>query len=310
MINKKTGRTKKDEIFEAEKNGEKILDKVQTAAESENISEDGETENAGAAYAQDENDIINDNTSDTENSENGKSDNKTARFDELIKGEFKSEYEKKIKENLSRRFKETDSLKRRLGEAEKIAQLLADKYGLTNTDIDEIKKAVDADDGYIKQEAEKSGMSVDDLKYMKKLESENARLKRASFENERNTQMKNKMRALYSESEQTAKEYPDFDLNRESENPKFVALLKSGVDVKTAYEVVHHNDIMSKLVNDTARETQKRTAESMRSVKSRPVENGSNDLSAAILKSDVSKLTPEQRAEIAKRVARGENITF
>ena len=48
----------------------------------------------------------------------------------------------------------------------------------------------------------------------------------------------------------------------------------------------------------------------MRSVKSRPVENGSNDLSAAILKSDVSKLTPEQRAEIAKRVARGENITF
>ncbi len=310
MINKKTGRTKKDEIFEAEKNGEKILDKVQTAAESENISEDGETENAGAAYAQDENDIINDNTSDTENSENGKSDNKTARFDELIKGEFKSEYEKKIKENLSRRFKETDSLKRRLGEAEKIAQLLADKYGLTNTDIDEIKKAVDADDGYIKQEAEKRGMSVDDLKYMKKLESENARLKRASFENERNTQMKNKMRALYSESEQTAKEYPDFDLNRESENPKFVALLKSGVDVKTAYEVVHHNDIMSKLVNDTARETQKRTAESMRSVKSRPVENGSNDLSAAILKSDVSKLTPEQRAEIAKRVARGENITF
>ena len=310
MINKKTGRTKKDEIFEAEKNGEKILDKVQTAAESENISEDGETENAGAAYAQDENDIINDNTSDTENSENGKSDNKTARFDELIKGEFKSEYEKKIKENLSRRFKETDSLKRRLGEAEKIAQLLADKYGLTNTDIDEIKKAVDADDGYIKQEAEKRGMSVDDLKYMKKLESENARLKRASFENERNTQMKNKMRALYSESEQTAKEYPDFDLNRESENPKFVALLKSGVDLKTAYEVVHHNDIMSKLVNDTARETQKRTAESMRSVKSRPVENGSNDLSAAILKSDVSKLTPEQRAEIAKRVARGENITF
>lgn len=310
MINKKTGRTKKDEIFEAEKNGEKILDKVQTAAESENISEDGETENAGAAYAQDENDIINDNTSDIENSENGKSDNKTARFDELIKGEFKSEYEKKIKENLSRRFKETDSLKRRLGEAEKIAQLLADKYGLTNTDIDEIKKAVDADDGYIKQEAEKRGMSVDDLKYMKKLESENARLKRASFENERNTQMKNKMRALYSESEQTAKEYPDFDLNRESENPKFVALLKSGVDVKTAYEVVHHNDIMSKLVNDTARETQRRTAESMRSVKSRPVENGSNDLSAAILKSDVSKLTPEQRAEIAKRVARGENITF
>ncbi len=310
MINKKTGRTKKDEIFEAEKNGEKILDKVQTAAESENISEDGETENAGAAYAQDENEIINDNTSDIENSENGKSDNKTARFDELIKGEFKGEYEKKIKENLSRRFKETDSLKRRLGEAEKIAQLLADKYGLTNTDIDEIKKAVDADDGYIKQEAEKRGMSVEDLKYMKKLESENARLKRASFENERNTQIKNKMRALYTESEQTAKEYPDFDLNRESENPKFVALLKSGVDVKTAYEVVHHNDIMSKLVNDTARETQRRTAESMRSVKSRPVENGSNDLSAAILKSDVSKLTPEQRAEIAKRVARGESITF
>lgn len=310
MINKKTGRTKKDEIFEAEKNGEKILDKVQTVAESENVSEDGETENAGAAYAQDENEIINDNTSDIENSENGKSDNKTARFDELIKGEFKGEYEKKIKENLSRRFKETDSLKRRLGEAEKIAQLLADKYGLTNTDIDEIKKAVDADDGYIKQEAEKRGMSVDDLKYMKKLESENARLKRASFENERNTQIKNKMRALYTESEQTAKEYPDFDLNRESENPKFVALLKSGVDVKTAYEVVHHNDIMSKLVNDTARETQRRTAESMRSVKSRPVENGSNDLSAAILKSDVSKLTPEQRAEIAKRVARGESITF
>ena len=50
--------------------------------------------------------------------------------------------------------------------------------------------------------------------------------------------------------------------------------------------------------------------ERLLSQKRRPVENGLSAQSPAIIKTDVSKLTPEQRALIAKRAAMGETITF
>jgi hypothetical protein len=42
----------------------------------------------------------------------------------------------------------------------------------------------------------------------------------------------------------------------------------------------------------------------------RPSENGNSSQGASVTKSDVSALTKADRAEIARRVARGEKISF
>ena len=53
------------------------------------------------------------------------------------------------------------------------------------------------------------------------------------------------MRRWYENSQELANSYPDFDMTREINNPKFIKLVQNGIDLKTAYEVVHLADILN-----------------------------------------------------------------
>ena len=80
--------------------------------------------------------------------------------------------------------------------------------------------------------------------------------------------------------------------------------------MKTAYEVIHHNDILELIKRENAAEAKKNATMELEARNNRPVENGLASQSSALLKKDVSMLTPEERAEIARRAARGEIISF
>ena len=104
--------------------------------------------------------------------------------------------------------------------------------------------------------------------------------------------------------------YPGFDVHAEMDNPKFVELLRSNIDMRTAFEVLHKDEIIPAAMQYTAQKVQENISRSIASGGNRPVENGANSGSAAVVKSDVSKLTKADRQEIARRVARGEKIRF
>jgi len=93
-------------------------------------------------------------------------------------------------------------------------------------------------------------------------------------------------------------------------NPEFLKLLKAGASLKSAYLAVHHEEIVKDLVEKAAMEAKEKTALSIKTRGQRPLENGMTAKSTALYKTDVSKLSPAQRAEIAKRVAKGEIISF
>ena len=133
-----------------------------------------------------------------------------------------------------------------------------------------------------------------------------AQLDRSKLE----AQMADKMKTWYAESGDVSAKHPDFNLAQEINNPKFIALIRSGVDMKTAYEVIHHEDILEKIRKENAAEAKKAATMELEARLSRPVENGLSSQSSAVIKKDVSLLTPEERAEIAKRAAKGEIISF
>ena len=85
-------------------------------------------------------------------------------------------------------------------------------------------------------------------------------------------------------------------------------MLKAGVPVKLAYEVRHMDEIKAGVAQNTAKQTEKQVVESIRAKGSRPSENGTSSQSGFTVKDDVSKWSKKDRAEIAKRVARGETI--
>lgn len=244
----------------------------------------------------------------------------TAEADERIRAynEFKESnkdlFQKDFDEALNKRFKnqkklqsDYDSAQKTLDEHKNVFDLLKHKYGVDEDEA--LLKAIQDDDSFYEQEALEKGISVQQLKAFKQLERENEQLKQAAARQE-NDKIYN---AWLEQAEQTARFYPSFDLaaeiNSEETGEQFANLLKSGIDVKTAYEVLHQQEIVSGVARLAAKESEKKIAESIASNSKRAVENGAGG-AVSTGKIDISKLTKEQMRDIEKRAARGEKITF
>jgi len=238
------------------------------------------------------------------------SSSKDAEFEKLIKGEFKEQFEQRMKENLKRRFRESSDAKAKTAENDRIISLLMMKYGIGDGDTASLMDAIRSDDGFIKTEAEKMGIDSETLKKIKRLEYENEVMKNRLSRQKSDFQMEKTIGQWIRDGEFLKENYPSFDLEQEAENPAFLSLLKGGADLKSAYLAMHHDEIVKDLVEKASSDAKTQTAEAIKARGMRPLENGMAGKSAALFKTNVSALTPEQRAEIAARVARGELISF
>ncbi len=233
-----------------------------------------------------------------------------AEFEKLIKGDYKEFYEERVKENLNRRFKENAVLKKANEENREIVEMLCDRYNVAIGDMASLKKALESDDAYLVGEANKRGIGIEDFKYIKRLERENRRhlAEKAQFEASRRANQT--VEKWFASSMELKNIYPDFDIFAEAKNPSFVSLIQKGIDIKTAYEVVHHRDLMNAAVEKAGLEAEKKTAEAIKQRAMRPAENALSSKSSAVYANGISSLTPREREDIARRVARGEKISF
>ena len=233
-----------------------------------------------------------------------------AEFEKLIKGQYKAQYDAKVQDTIQKRLKGTRETVEKYTALQPVLEILAKKHGVDAGDIDALTKAIEADDSYFEQEAMELGMSVKQLKELRSAQRENADLRR-QIQEQKNQENADKIYFTWlQQAEETKKVYPGFDLNAEMENDKFMDLLKSNVNVRTAYEVLHMNEIIPAAMQFSAKTVESRIANKIASGASRPAENGMNSGSAAVVKSDVSQLTKADRQEIIRRVARGEKIRF
>lgn len=235
---------------------------------------------------------------------------KNAEFEKLIKGDYKEQFEQRIKDNLKRRFKESSSLKAKVSQSDEIINLLKMKYGITADSMDEIANAIRNDDGYLKNEAAMKGMEPETLQKLKELEFENRSMKMQMEQDAKDRQMQSTINSWINDAKELMSEHPDFDLELESQNPAFARMLRAGIDVKSAYYATHHKDILDSMVKKASMDASIKLADSIRARGMRPSENGLSGQSTAVLKTDVSKLTPKERADIARRVSEGEEISF
>ncbi len=245
-----------------------------------------------------------------DNAETIIADQKDSEFENLIKGEYREQFEQRMKDNLKRRFKESSSLKERISKSDEIISMLKIKYGINEDSYESIAEAIKNDNSFLKEEAQKQGIEPDMLQRLKTLEFENESMKRQIESGLEERKIRETVDNWIKDAKDITEKYPDFDLETESQNPRFAMLLKAGVDLKSAYYAIHHENIVEELTKKAAEEASVKIADSIRSRGARPNENGLSGRSTAIIKTDVSKLTPKERAEIAKRVMRGEEISF
>ena len=112
------------------------------------------------------------------------------------------------------------------------------------------------------------------------------------------------------QAKEAKKLYPALDLNTEAKNPEFLKLLHSGIDVGSAYLVIHKDDIIPAAMQTAAKTVEQKLTNKIIAGGARPTENGNSSQSASVVKSDVSQLSKADRQEIIRRVQRGEKIRF
>lgn len=231
-------------------------------------------------------------------------------FEDLIKGEYKDLYDRRVRDAIEKRFKGERESAERLKALAPTMQMLEKKYGVKAGDLEALNRAIEEDTGYYEDEAARTGIPVEQLKQMRHMEKENQQL-RQTMDELRARESAERVYRSWLEQEKAAQQiYPQFSLEAELGDDQFVRLLRSGVDVKTAYEVLHKDEIIPAAMQYAAKTAEQKVVNKIRANGARPVENGVQDQSASLVKQDVSQLTKADRDEIIRRVERGEKIRF
>lgn len=238
-------------------------------------------------------------------------DNNRPSFEDLIKGEYKQDFDDKIHAIIRKKTAEIKSQRERLESMNPILDLLSSKYGIDATDLGSIEKAILSDNAYLEEEAVERGMSVDQLRLLKQTEHENKILKDTIERNRKQTETDRIYNEWMNQAESLKETYPNFDFMVEAQNNDFAQLLRNGIDVRTAYEVIHKDEIIQGAMAVTAQKVKESVTNDIRANGNRPSENGTSNQSAAGFTIDkIKKLTKAERKSLGERAARGERITF
>jgi hypothetical protein len=237
------------------------------------------------------------------------STDRQAQYQEF-KTRFKDEFDSEVQGIIKGRLRKADATQRQLDGLAPLMQMLGTKYGVDPSDAAAIVKAVQDDDSYYEDEALEKGLTVAQLKQIKKLEAENEEFRAAARERETDAQAQQIYAKWVEQTEQAKQIYPGIDLRTEAQDPGFMKLLRAGVDVATAYSVIHRNEIMPAVMQYGAKQGEAAAAAKIKKSTQMPSENGLKQAPGATYKSDPSTLTHEDFERIRERVARGEKISF
>ena len=236
-------------------------------------------------------------------------------FNDLINGEYKDLYQENFQQVFDRRFKQVKGMEAEINAQKPILEKLMARYGVD--DVEQLDKALTEDTEYWERVAEEHGMTVEQYLVKQKqdyaiaqLARENAELKAARQREIGEVQARKQVAAWKEEGEKVKELYPSFDFEKEAKNRDFLQLLRNGISVEHAYTKLHINEIKQDAAMVAARTADAQAQARIKQKASRPPENGTSSKSAVSVKNDVSSLNAKERAEIAKRVARGESISF
>jgi len=271
--------------------------------------EPGNEENDGDSQANSSNNNVNKDDKSTSDTNNNNVVDVKKEWDKIKNdAKYRAIYEEEVQGFIKTRIKDHKQLQEKVANTDTLVQVLANKYGVK--DLNELTSLVTKD--IYEAEAFEKGIDPEYYAETQQMKIENDRLK-TQYKTEEETRAINEKIGKWFAEEKAVKEiYPSFDLKSEaSNNEKFLKLIDSGIDIKTAYEVSNPTAIEEhkKMLLKTA---EKNVTEKIKARGNRPVEGAvqSTSSSGVVIKSDVHQLTKKDREEINARVRRGEKIKF
>ena len=112
------------------------------------------------------------------------------------------------------------------------------------------------------------------------------------------------------QGEELKKTCPGFSPEKDFSDPEMLSLLKAGLDVKSAYYALRHEELLESAVRDAEIRGRMAAASEIKAQSLRPRENGNSDGASKPVSRDVFNMTPAEIREIIKKAESGVKITF
>ncbi len=228
-----------------------------------------------------------------------------------MKEEYKDLYSEDVQRSINRMHAKNQKLTEQMDKHTALIDMLAVRYGVEGGDVSQIMEQIEKDDAFFESKAMEEGMTVEQYKKYAKMEAENRRFQEAQ-EQAANMRQRQDMYARWDrEREACEQKYPGFDMEAEvRDNPEFVRLLGSGVDVTSAYQAVHFDDIMRGVIKSAEASTKKRVVDTVRAGVARPAENAAGSTQPSVTSIDINGMSKEEFAKLVADIQSGKVKTL
>lgn len=226
-------------------------------------------------------------------------------------GRYEREYNAALQKAVRGRLRGAEAQRQQMEKMLPILSWVGQMYGvdtsdMSKVDLDALGEKLAQDNRWYEQEAQEAGVPVDTMRRMRNTERENARLRQESAQMRAEEEQRQRFAELQERFAAVQQRYPQADLSSELGNRAFMSLLTAGFDPMQAYEAAHYRDLQQAAMQYGVQ----RTVAQVQANGMRPQEGALGSPEGRETKIDPRNLTPQQREEIRKRVARGEKITF
>ena len=247
-------------------------------------------------------------------------------FDDLVKGEYKQDFDKKVQDILHKRFREDDARRERDGKIDQLLCMLGELTGVTadeagSYDPEALHKALLDNSGIVDAVAMEAGVGTEQYLAQLQMRTENASMRRqldamreTRQQQEQEARSRQAFDALQQEAAQLQSIYPQLDFAGLMQDAQAVrtlqALQAAGASspVRTVWEAMHRDEILSGVAQAAQQRGMQQVAASVAANGKRPQENGGTPQGGILTGMDVKNLSRQQRQDIRRRVARGEKI--
>lgn len=231
------------------------------------------------------------------------------------------EYNGEMQKVVQNRLKNARAAQEILDKLAPAIEALCGKHGIDpkNPDYDALAKAVSNDDSLYEELAMQMGVSKETAKRVSQSEAEARRLREAEESRKQEAARAEEerkgmehIRKLVQQGEAMKVTFPNFDIRQELKDKTFATLTSPniGMSVEDAYYAVHRKEIQAATAKAMAEKTAEQMANSIRSNGLRPQENGTTRQAPSTSTIDPRRLTPQERADIRRRVRNGEKVSF
>ena len=222
------------------------------------------------------------------------------------------EYNKEIQALIKSRLRSAKGAEETLGKLMPALELLARKHGQdpASMDYDALAKAISEDSAYYEDKALEMGVPVETAMKIDQQERDTARQQRQEAMNLEQQKIQRHFQSLQQQGEAMKKVFPNFDLQKELQNPAFLRMTSPnvGISVEDAYYAVHRNEIQAAAMQVTAQKTAQKISNSIQAGSRRPNEAGTSGQAPSVTTFDYRSMSPAQRNALKARIRSGEKI--